>query len=164
MFFFGNRTYLNLGLPLLQSVSPGHLKAILAHEMGHISEKHGSDAAWIYQLRETWARFLEQQEESEPSSFDLLYTSFVKWYFPYFNAYSFVLAREQERDADQMAAKLYGSELLAESLIITQIKGDFLENEYWKDVFDNSKTDKRPPKSVFGEMQQAFFGKNEQRS
>lgn len=159
--FFGSRTYLNLGLPLLQSVSPEHFKAILAHEMGHISKRHGSDSAWIYQLRETWARFLEQQEESGSSSFDLLYTSFVNWYFPYFNAYSFVLARKQERDADQMAAKLYGGKLLAESLIITQIKGDFLENEYWKDVFDKSKTDKNPPKSVFGEMQQAFLEKRD---
>lgn len=159
--FFGNRTYLNLGLPLLQSVSPEHFKAILAHEMGHISKRHGSDAAWIYQLRGTWARFLEQQEEAGSSRFDLLYTSFVNWYFPYFNAYSFVLARKQERDADQMAAKLYGGKLLAESLIVTQIKGEFLENEYWKDVFDKSKTDKKPPKSVFGEMQRAFLEKSD---
>jgi len=154
--FLGNKTYLNIGLPLMEAVSPNHFRAILAHEMGHISKGHGSNAAWIYQLRETWSRFLENQEETESSSIDFLYTSFVNWYFPYFNAYSFVLAREQEREADKMAAELYGAKDLAESLIFTEVKGAFLGNEYWKKIFDIAKGKEKPPSNVFSDMQRAF--------
>lgn len=53
-----SETYLNVGLPLMQALSPEQFRAVVAHEMGHLSSKHGSYSAWIYRLRESWARFL----------------------------------------------------------------------------------------------------------
>ena len=160
--FFGSKTFLNIGLPLVEAVSAKHFRSILAHEMGHISKKHGANSAWIYQLRETWARFLENQEMAESSSFDFLYSGFVNWYFPYFNAYSFVLARAQEREADRMAARLYGPKPLAESLIVTEIKAEYLESDYWEGIFDKAKTDKNPPRDVFSSMQRAFRSESDE--
>ena len=152
--FFGKVVYLNLGLPLMESVSPEQFRAVLAHEMGHISKKHGSDATWIYQLRETWRNFLENQEQSEEGTMDFLYSSFVNWYFPYFNAYSFVLAREHEREADRMAVKLYGAKNLAESLMKIEIKANYLDTEYWKNIFDKAKDNPKPPNDAFSGMVQ----------
>ncbi|MCB1024827.1 MAG: M48 family metalloprotease, partial [Acidobacteria bacterium] len=154
--FFGSKTYLMIGLPLMEAVSSEHFRAILAHEIGHISRNHGTNTSWIYQLRETWARFLENQELSESNKIEFLYTGFVNWYFPYFNAYSFVLAREQELEADRMAAELYGAKPLAESLIMVHVKGDYLDREYWKNVFDGAKSSNKPPDEVYSNMQRAF--------
>lgn len=153
--FFGKVTYLNLGLPLMQAISPEQFRAVLAHEMGHISKKHGSDSAWIYQLRETWARLLENQEAAG-GRVSFLYTKFVNWYFPYFNAYSFVLARQQEREADRMAVELYGSKPLAEALMSVEVRAHLLEKDFWKDVFEKAKTDPRPPGKTFSLMAHHF--------
>jgi Zn-dependent protease with chaperone function len=154
--FFGKTTYLNLGLPLMQAISPEQFRAVLAHEMGHISKKHGSDAAWIYQLRETWARFLEKQESAEDGKMSFLYTKFINWYFPYFNAYSFVLARQQEREADRMAVEIYGSKGLGEALMNVEVKAHLLEKDFWKDVFEQAKINPRPPEKTFSQMDHHF--------
>ena len=38
---------LTLGLPLLQALSPDEFEATLAHELGHVSGKHGHFSHWI---------------------------------------------------------------------------------------------------------------------
>src|SRR5690349_24338916 len=97
-----------LGFPLILALSPDQFKAVLAHEIGHISEKHGAFAKWAYQLREAWGRFIESQDAHE-HKFAALYAGFVNWFFPYFTAYSFVLMREHEKDADRYATQLVGA-------------------------------------------------------
>ena len=58
------RTYLVLGLPLLQAVTEPQLEAILAHEFGHVSGKHTRFGAWVYRTRLTWARLAGQIEDA----------------------------------------------------------------------------------------------------
>lgn len=149
---FGHVTYLNLGLPLMQALSPDQFRAVIAHELGHFSKKHGKGASWIYQLRETWGRFLEQQQNSENGSMSFLYKSFVEWFFPYFNAYSFVLARQQEREADRMAIGITGAKPLAEALINLNVKGQFVEEKFWGGLFEQAKNDPNPPQQIFSKM------------
>lgn len=45
--------YLILGLPLMQAVSPEQFRAIVAHELGHLSRNHSRFAGWIYRVRLT---------------------------------------------------------------------------------------------------------------
>ncbi|MGH9360615.1 MAG: M48 family metallopeptidase, partial [Thermoanaerobaculia bacterium] len=45
-----HRNFLTLGLPLLQALSPEQLRAVLAHEWGHLSRTHGRFGAWIYRI------------------------------------------------------------------------------------------------------------------
>lgn len=152
---FGKRTYLLVGLPLMQAVSPEQFEAVLAHEIGHISEKHSSFASWAYRLKETWGRFIESQE-LEGGNLSFLYAKFLNWYFPYFNAYSFVLCRQQEREADQYAVQLVGAKPLGEALINLEIKTRNLSEKFWKDVIDEAAFSKNPPKEVFTKMAVTF--------
>jgi len=46
--FGWQQNYLLLGLPLMQSLSVEQLKAVLAHELGHLSGNHSRFGAWIY--------------------------------------------------------------------------------------------------------------------
>ena len=50
------RSYLLLGLVELQALSPEEFRALLAHELGHLSRQHGRLTAWIYRIRGTWRR------------------------------------------------------------------------------------------------------------
>lgn len=156
---FGKRVYLLVGLPLMQALSPVQFEAVLAHELGHISEKHGSSAALAYRLRETWGRFIESQEASG-HKLSFLYEKFLNWYFPYFNAYSFVLLRRQEREADDYAVELAGARPLGEALINLEVKSRHLSQKFWKDVLDEAAREKIPPKALFTEMARAFRESN----
>lgn len=156
---FGKRVYLLVGLPLMQAISPRQFEAVLAHEMGHISEKHSRSAAFAYRLRETWSRFIESQEASG-HKLSFLYEKFLNWYFPYFNAYSFVLLRRQEREADEYAVQFVGAEPLGAALINLEVKSLHLSQKFWKDVLDEAARDKTPPKELYTRMASAFRESN----
>ena len=88
--------YLVLGLPLLRALSPAEFRAVLAHEFGHLSGKHGRFSGWIYRVRQTWIQILVSVHQ-ERSYASFLFEPFLEWYAPYLNAYSFVLARAGTR-------------------------------------------------------------------
>ncbi len=152
---FGKKVFLLAGLPLMQALSPEQFEAVVAHEFGHISRRHGRFSAWIYRLHETWGRFLESQEQHE-HRFAFLYTKFVNWYFPFFSAYSFVLMRRQEREADQDAAQLFGAKPLGEALINLEVKGTNLAQNFWRKILEQAAHQTKPPEKVFSQMALAF--------
>lgn len=154
-FFGGYRNYLLLGLPDMQASSPAQFRATLAHELGHLSGNHGRFTGWIYRLREAWGQLLARLErEQRWGSF--LFTSFFNWYAPYFHAYSFVLARKHEYEADEAAARLTGTENVAQMLIDTRLKGKYLEENYWPEVYRHADTDPRPVAGVFANLPRAL--------
>lgn len=125
------RNYLIVGLPLLQAVSPEEWRAILAHEMGHLSGSHGRFGAWIYRLRGTWGRLLERLERHESVVGKFLFGEFLRWYAPYFNAYTFVLARAHEYEADAAAAAVAGGETARRALMRVEVAGHQLHG-FWE--------------------------------
>ena len=101
-----------VGLPLLRALTPDEFRAVLAHEFGHLSGKHGRFSGWIYRVRQTWIQILTQVHQDR-SYASFLFEPFLNWYAPYLNAYSFVLARTQEREADAYAVDFAGKEFAA---------------------------------------------------
>ncbi|CAG1019850.1 hypothetical protein BURC_04769 [Burkholderiaceae bacterium] len=109
------RNYLILGLPLLEVLSPQEALAVVAHEYGHLAGSHGRFAAFIYRLRHSWSNLqgLTQQWDGWASR---PLQRLVRWYAPYFNAYTFVLARANEYQADAASAELVGASVAAAAL------------------------------------------------
>ncbi len=154
-FLGGYRNYLLLGLPDMQAASPAQFRATLAHELGHLSGNHGRFTGWVYRLRETWGQLLSRLErEQRWGSF--LFTAFLNWYAPYFQAYSFVLARTHEYEADEAAARLTGAQNVAEMLIDTRLKGSYLEENYWPEVYRHAETEPRPVAGVYANLPRAL--------
>ena len=152
---FGRKVYLNLGLPLMYALSPEQFQAVLTHEIGHISGKHGAFSKWTYQLHETWNRFIESQElQNHKLSF--LYEKFVNWFFPYFSAYSFVLMRRHEREADEYTVQLVGAKPLGEALINLEVKGTTLSQDFWQKVYEENMKLDNPPTELFSRMALSF--------
>ncbi|OON62606.1 hypothetical protein B0920_03950 [Massilia sp. KIM] len=109
------RNYLLLGLPLLECLAPDEAMAIVAHEYGHLAGSHGRFSAFIYRLRHTWATVQAHMDHFQGWSARLA-RPLVRWYAPYFNAYTFVLARADEYRADAASAELVGAGSAAHAL------------------------------------------------
>jgi Zn-dependent protease with chaperone function len=148
---FGQKVLLLIGLPIMKALSPEQFKAVLAHEIGHISGKHGAFAKWAYQMRESWGRLIDSQAVTD-HKFASLYKGFVDWFFPYFTAYSFVLMREHEKDADRDAARIVGSRPLGEALILLETKGRVLEDDFWRGVHQENISNEMPTEQLFTRM------------
>ncbi|TXK76734.1 M48 family metalloprotease [Paenibacillus sp. N3.4] len=64
-----------------------------------------------------------------------MFHGFLRLYAPYFNAYTFVLARANEFDADRCSAKIVGEKYAASALISLNVKGAHLNDEFWPNMF-----------------------------
>lgn len=148
---FGKRVIMILGLPLMEALSAEQFKATVAHEIGHISGKHGRFSKWTYQLRESWGRLMDSQELSN-HRFSGLYKNFINWYFPLFTAYSFVLMREHENDADREAVELVGAEPLGAALVLLQTKETELNEVFWKQIHEENLSSDMPQPQLFSRM------------
>jgi Zn-dependent protease with chaperone function len=135
--FGWQKNFLILGLPLLQLLSPAELKAVLAHEFGHLSGAHGRFGAWIYRIRLGWARLAQAlNQENHWGSF--MFVPFFNWFAPRFAAYSFVQARRQELDADRLAAETVGAREIASALVRLDLKSEDLNKSYWPAIYANA--------------------------
>jgi Zn-dependent protease with chaperone function len=146
--FGWHKNYLILGLPLLQIMSLDEFKAVLAHEFGHLSGAHGRFGAWIYRARAGWSRLNESlQQQGHWGQF--LFVPFFNWYAPRFAAYSFVQARQQEYEADRLAAETVGAGPLAAALVRLNLKAEDLERSYWPSIFKAADDEPTPNVTPF---------------
>ncbi len=144
------RRYLIIGLPLLASLPPYQFRAVLAHEFGHLAANHARFGNWIYRIRQTWYRILEGLERNT-SSATRLFTRFFEWYTPYFNAYSFVLARANEYQADRESARVTSPQDAGDALAAVYAKGEYLERNFWKLFYQRANEQPEPPAQPFVE-------------
>ncbi|WP_375473411.1 M48 family metalloprotease [uncultured Nostoc sp.] len=145
-----------MGLPLMLALPPEQFRAILAHELGHLSGNHSHFSGWIYRQRETWYRILKGLQQSGHDLSLLIFQLFLIWYIPFFNAYSFVLARMDEYEADRCAVDLTGEQNIARALINFHVKSRFLERYFWSSFYKQSETEIEPPIMTYMDMRQAL--------
>lgn len=153
--FGWQENYLIVGLPLLRALSPTDVQAVLAHEFGHLSGNHGKFAGWIYRVRQTWTQVMENlQQQARYGSF--IFERFFDWYAPYFAAYSYVLARAQEYEADRRSVEVAGKENAARALINLRLKGRALSENFWPEFYKRADKQPKPPRETFSEMLQSL--------
>ena len=150
-----HQNYLRVGLPLLRALSLNDVRAVLAHEFGHLSGNHGKFASWIYRVRQTWVQVLVNIK-LHPRYGRAVFEQFFNWYAPYFNAYSFVLARAQEYEADRCSVEVAGKENAARALINLELKGRALNEDFWTAFYRRADTEPQPPRDTFASMLQSL--------
>ena len=146
--FGGTRNYLVIGLPLMQTLSVEQFAAVLAHEYGHLSGAHGRFSAWIYRIRLTWARILDALME-RPVWGAGIFVRFFRWYVPYFEAYTFVLARANEYEADRASAGIVGERTMADALVQVELGARFYDEEFWPRYANGADKAPRPAMMPF---------------
>jgi Zn-dependent protease with chaperone function len=140
------RNYLVLGLPLLEALPADEALSVVAHEYGHLAGSHGRFSAFIYRLRHTWGT-VQAHIDSVEGWIGKLVAPMIRWYAPYFNAYTFVLARADEYQADAAAAELVGAHHAAHALMRVNIVGP-RHQRFMSQTYDRIAHDAVPPADV----------------
>lgn len=139
-----HENYLILGLPLLQVMSTDEAMAVVAHEYGHLAGQHGRFGAFIYRLRNAWGQ-MQAMADGWTDWGSRLVARLFRWYAPFFNAYTFVLARQNEYEADRSAAELVGVAPAASALARVNIASQFEQECFWPDVNRRVRHEPAPP-------------------
>ncbi|MBV1775882.1 M48 family metallopeptidase [Burkholderiaceae bacterium DAT-1] len=143
--FGGYRNYMVLGLPFLQTMSPREMMSIIAHEYGHLSGSHGKLSRWIYRQRITFGAVqAHASAHREEDMVNGLLASLLDRFGPYYNAYTFVLSRTNEYEADAASARTAGAEASASALIRCVLLGEWMSETFWPKLYDQVKQRSTP--------------------
>jgi Zn-dependent protease with chaperone function len=145
------RNYLLIGLPLAKALTIEQFRAVLAHEFGHLSKGHGRMANWIYRQRLRWSRLMAALEAVESWGV-ILFRPFLRWYAPYFNAYSYPLARANEFEADATSARLASRRSAAEALTAVSVVDSYLRERFWPQIVRRADEMSQPAFAPFSVM------------
>jgi Zn-dependent protease with chaperone function len=149
--FAGYKNYLILGLPLMQSLSVDQFRAVLAHELGHISGNHSRFGGWIYRQWAIWRQIQVRLHQNGQANWIPVLTAFLDWYAPFFNAYSFVLRRTNEYEADRCAAEVAGANVIASALVAVELKTR-MEQSFWTEVYQQVSQQITPPTGMLVQL------------
>ena len=145
------RNYLILGLPLMMSLSSDELRSVIGHELGHMAGDHSRFNNWIYRQRLSLSRLSTQLGDEVNWLFRPLYDRFV----PYFDAYSFALARANEYEADASAARVTSPMVASRALMRVHVDGAWFEGTFWDDVRERNRHEETPPRALFVDLREA---------
>lgn len=121
--FFYNNTSLNIGYSLLCSVNVSELRAIIAHEMGHLRNHNLSIGGYVYQLNKILFDMLyAKQAENQSDLFWIQpvissYRQLLEKVYQQINVHFLSLSRQMEFDADDVSAHCAGGKYLIQYLL-----------------------------------------------
>jgi Zn-dependent protease with chaperone function len=143
--FFPVRKNLQIGMGLVNSVTRLELKAILAHEFGHFSQRSMKLGSYVYNVNQVIYNMLYDNESyqqhassiASASGFIALFVNIaitivqgIQWIlkenYKLINLTYMGLSREMEFHADAVAANVTGSEPLISSLLRMQLSDQAL--------------------------------------
>jgi Zn-dependent protease with chaperone function len=154
-------TYLVVGLPYMQALTPDEFRSVIAHELGHLSASHGRVGASIYRVKAIWTQLLAALEKKNAWT-TAFFRRFFEWYVPYFAAYSFPLLRRHEYEADAAAAEIGGADAAARALAVAAVTGAYVRREFWPGVWARADQEAEPMSSAFGPLGEAVGNARDQ--
>ena len=145
-FFFSSKKNLEIGLPLVNSLTLGELKAVLAHEFGHFAQKTMAVGRWVYVAQQIAGHIIAKRDFLDKtlqfiSGIDIR-VAWIGWIMSLIvwslravmdAVFSIVviaqraLSREMEFQADLVAVSLTGSDALVHALYKLQAADDAWE-------------------------------------
>ncbi len=153
-FGFGPVT-LSLGLPLMQALSREQLEAVVGHEYGHVAARDNAFGQWVYRIRNSWL-YLGERLKTEQLWYVLRLDSFYQWFLGFFSAYSFMLSRLCEYEADAFAGRLVGNSRIAQALIAVDISAERMRSDFWEPIWNKAKMAPEPTETPFSGMASFF--------
>ncbi|MEZ0453879.1 M48 family metallopeptidase [Sphingobacterium thalpophilum] len=134
--FLPIRKNLQIGMGLINVVTQQELKAILAHEFGHFSQRSMKLMSYVYHVNQIIYNMLYKNEALDNtfekwgnvSGYSAIFIgisvfiiqqiqNILKYLYEYINLNYLALSREMEFHADEIAAHVAGSKALADSLL-----------------------------------------------
>lgn len=154
----GYRNYLVLGLPLLNALSAEELLAVVAHEYSHLSGKHNKVDRWVYRLRPTFGAWFERiSARRDSNAVNRFIADQMERYAPYYNAYTQILARQHEYQADTVSRELAGAETSAAALIRMSLLANWVHGIFWPKLQAQSTQHETPPFMPYAAMRKLLM-------
>ncbi|MCZ4242620.1 M48 family metallopeptidase [Pedobacter punctiformis] len=169
--FFPVKKNLQVGLGLMNTISTDELRAILAHEFGHFSQRSMKVGSYVYNVNQIIYNMLYNNEGynnlvARLASLSSYFAIFVVLagkvvsgiqylltkVYDIVNLSHLALSREMEFHADTVAAHVAGSKPLITSLLRLQLADyslDTVFNYYSKKISVNERTDNIYPQQYF---------------
>jgi hypothetical protein len=150
-------TYLSLGLPYMQSMTPKELLATVAHEMELVCGHRDRLSTWVYRQRRAVSAIVEQIRASQRSNIvDALAMKVLNRFLPYYNAHTIVLSRNDEFEADRSASGIVGAKSNASCLIRGALLRHWIDEEFWPNLQRQANSQERPLYLPYTAMRAAF--------
>ncbi|HEU4621781.1 MAG TPA: M48 family metallopeptidase [Burkholderiaceae bacterium] len=137
-----------IGLPFMLTTTREQFAAIVAHEYAHLTSAHNGFDAWVYRLRGDWARW-SQALSRQPRGGFAWATWPIRSLVDYFQAYTFLIARDQEYEADQRAAAFAGRTATAQALVACSMGSRFYHGRFWPSFWARANNAPEPPELPF---------------
>lgn len=144
--FLPIRKNLQIGVGLINAVTHQELKAILAHEFGHFSQRSMKVGSYVYHVNQIIYNMLYKNESLDRmfekwgnvTGYATIFIgisvfiiqkiqSILKKLYEYININYMALSREMEFHADEIAANVAGSQALADSLLRLSLANHAME-------------------------------------
>lgn len=143
------RNEILIGLPLMEAVRLDEFRGILAHELAHLSRKHGHFLVRVIGLREGWS------EAAEPRGFfvvRLLLGRFARWYWPNLRAHLDVQGRLEEQEADRLAIAGTDANALRSGKARTTMLDHLVMDDYIESLNHQSALNEEPPSDAVSQL------------
>lgn len=139
-------TSLQIGLPLMQTISANEFKGLLARRIGQLSLKNNKTTGWINFYRDILNQYLVACQQSTLWSLKPFFY-YIRSYQRIFNAVSFYAIRMDELQADQYAIDVVDEKVFSEALSQTILASDYLKNIFWMSMYKLQR--QYPNKTIF---------------
>ena len=154
------KTILSIGYPLAFAMSPAEFRAVMAHELLHISARHGKGSQRIYQLSRRWGNLFDRMQKPSSSSVSQYSrsatTRFINWFWPRLNARNLILSKMQEFQADLAAARASGATEFARSLWRLSTLDPWLDDRFWPSIHAQVAELPEPPSNIVSLLEQSL--------
>lgn len=152
-----------IGIGLVNACTKQELKAILAHEFGHFSQRSMKVGSYVYNVNQIIFNLVNEDEAyrntvqgwANASGYFALFaelaikiTQAIQWIlrkmYSFVNIRHMALSREMEFHADEVAANIAGSVALEESLLRLDLAGNSYSSviDFYNSKFEESKISK----------------------
>jgi heat shock protein HtpX len=141
----GRRRIMVLGLPLLASLTPAQMRAVVAHEYGHYVGGDTRFSAWIWRTRVAVLRSVDMLDDEESWFQRVIVRTPFLLYAKMFLRLTNAMSRRAEFAADAVAARVEGADTQAATLRTVSAAAPAYSS-YWRDeVLYTLKHGRRPP-------------------
>lgn len=149
------RTTLVVGLPMVEELSPQHFRALLAHEMAHLSTHKRRFGGRVLALR---LRLAAMRQAAEEIALDGGYWSGIPGEslletldrtIARLTAVTFPAVRQHEAEADAIAATLAGRDYAASALLRQRMAGHAFGHQFQAECMRLAETQSEIPADLF---------------
>ena len=145
------RTTLVIGLPLILSIAPEQLTAILAHETGHLARQRRGIRAWAAHWRTWWHRACDRLADDATLPARVVYRVLARWSAADVRG-AVRLNHLEEYEADWRGARVVGARVLGDTLLDVAMKANFISQDYWAAIMAQADERPQPGRLPFRDM------------